>query len=180
MYKLRELRKEDIPNINKWRNDSELINHLGAPFRYINLDVDYRWYDNYMQNRNTTIRCAIVEATDEDNILGLISLTNINFINRSAEFHIMIGDTKNKGKGIGYFATIEILTHAFNNMNLNRIELGVLESNTRALKLYEKVGFNREGVKCQSIYKNGKFVDMIMMAILKEEFAENYKNTTKG
>ena len=55
-------------------------------------------------------------------------------------------------------------------MNLNRIELGVLESNTRALKLYEKVEFNREGVKRQSIYKNGKFVDMIMMAILKEEF----------
>jgi UDP-4-amino-4,6-dideoxy-N-acetyl-beta-L-altrosamine N-acetyltransferase len=172
MCKLRELRKEDILKINKWRNDSKLINYLVAPFRYINLDVDYRWYDNYMQNQNTTIRCAIVEATDEDNILGLVSLTNINFINRSAEVHIMIGDTKNRGKGIGYFAVIEILNHAFNNMNLNRIELGVLESNTRALKLYEKVGFNHEGVKVQSIYKNGKFVDMIMMAILKEEFCK--------
>jgi UDP-4-amino-4,6-dideoxy-N-acetyl-beta-L-altrosamine N-acetyltransferase len=172
MYKLRELRKEDILKINKWRNDSELINHLEALFRYINLDVDYRWYDNYMQNQNTTIRCAIVEATDEDNILGLVSLTNINFINRSAEFHIMIGDTDNRGKGIGYFATTEILNHAFNNINLNRIELGVLESNARALKLYEKVGFKQEGVKRQSIYKNGKFVDMIMMAILKEEFCK--------
>jgi UDP-4-amino-4,6-dideoxy-N-acetyl-beta-L-altrosamine N-acetyltransferase len=172
MYKLRELRKEDILKINKWRNDSELINHLGAPFRYINLDVDYRWYDNYMQNQNTTIRCAIVEATDEDNILGLVSLTNINFINRSAEFHIMIEDTDNRGKGIGYFATTEILNHAFNNINLNRIELGVLESNARALKLYEKVGFKHEGVKRQSIYKNGKFVDMIVMAILKEEFCK--------
>ena len=68
MYKLGEFRKEDIPNIKKLRNDSELINHLGAPFRYINSDVDYRWYDNCMQNRNTTIRCAIIEATDEDNI----------------------------------------------------------------------------------------------------------------
>ena len=48
----------------------------------------------------------------------------------------------------------------------------MLESNTRALKLYEKVGFNREGVKVQSIYKNSKFVDMIMMAILKEEFCK--------
>jgi len=76
------------------------------------------------------------------------------------------------GKGIGYFATTEILNHAFNNINLNRIELGVLESNARALKLYEKVGFKREGVKHQSIYKNGKFVDMIIMAILKEEFCK--------
>lgn len=172
MYKLRELRKEDILEINKWHNDSELINYLGAPFRYINLDVDYRWYDNYMQNRNTTIRCAIVEAMDEDNILGLVSLTNIDFINRSAECHLMIGDTKNRGKGIGYFGNIEILNHAFNNMNLNRIEVRVLESNTRALKGCEKVGYKREGVKVQSIYKNGKFVDIIMMAILKEEFGK--------
>ena len=57
-------------------------------------------------------------------------------------------------------------------MNLNRIELGVLGSNISGLKLYEKVGFKREGVKRQSIYKNGKFVDVIMMAILKEEFCK--------
>ncbi|GAI87480.1 unnamed protein product, partial [marine sediment metagenome] len=66
----------------------------------------------YMQKRDTTIRCAIVEATDEDNILGLVSLTDINFINQSAVFHIMIGDRENRGKGIGYFATTEILNHA--------------------------------------------------------------------
>ena len=125
-----------------------------------------------MQNRNTTIRCAIVKATDEDDILGLVSLRNIDFINRSAELHIMLGDTKNRGKGIGTFAEIEILNHAFNNMNLNRIEAGVLESNTRMLKFCEKIGYKPEGVKRQSIYKNCKFVNMIMLAILKEEFSK--------
>jgi len=123
-----------------------------------------------MQKRDTIIRCAIVEATDENNILGSVSLTDINLINQSDIFHIMIGDRENRGKGIGYFSPTEILNHAFNNMNLNRIELGVLESNTRALKLYEKIEFKREGVKKQSIYKNGKYVNMIMMAILKEAY----------
>ena len=97
MYKLRELQKADMVKINIWRNDSELINHLGAPFRYINLEIDYRWYDNYMQNRNTDIRCAIVETENENNILGIVSLTNINWINQSAEFHIMIGSKDNRG-----------------------------------------------------------------------------------
>ena len=169
MYRLRELRKEDLQRINEWRNDYELIKYLGAPFRYINLDVDYRWYDNYLQNRSNTLRCAVVELSDEDHILGLVSLTNIDFINRSAEFHIMIGEKDNRGKGIGYFATTEILIHAFNNINLNRIELGVLESNTRAIKLYEKVGFKHEGVKRQSTYKNGELVNMVMMGIIKNE-----------
>jgi len=48
MYKLRGLRKKDILKISKWRNDSELINYLRAPFYFINLDVDYRWYVHYM------------------------------------------------------------------------------------------------------------------------------------
>lgn len=172
MYKLRELKREDLKKINEWRNDSELVNYLGAPFRYINLDIDNKWYDNYMLNRSIAIRCAIVEIPNENNILGLVSLTNIDFINRSAEFHIMIGDKDNRGKGIGYFATTEILKHAFNNINLNRIELGVLENNCRAIKLYEKIGFKREGVKRQSTYKNGKFVNMVIMSVLKNELCK--------
>jgi RimJ/RimL family protein N-acetyltransferase len=170
MYRLRELKKEDLVKINSWRNHNELINYLGAPFRYINLDVDYGWYDNYMKNRNNTIRCAVVEVSDEDNILGLVSLTSIDFINKSAEFHIMIGEKGDRGKGVGYFATTEMLKHAFNNVNLNRIELGVIESNYQAIQLYEKVGFKHEGVKRKSTYKNGQFVNMFIMSILKDEF----------
>jgi len=172
MYKLRELRREDMVVINDWRNNSELIRYLGAPFRYINLDVDFAWYDNYMRNRSTNIRCVIVEIDDDDRVLGIVSLTDINLINQSAEFHIMIGDKENRGKGIGYFATTEILKHAFNNMNLNRIELEVIKNNSCALKLYEKVGFKQEGIKRKSIYKNSEFKDMIIMAILKEEFCK--------
>jgi len=172
MYKLRELSREDIPIINIWRNDTELIKYLVAPFRYINSEVDNKWFDNYMQNRNTNVRCAITKI-DDDKILGLVSLTNIDFINRCAEFHIMIGDKQNRGKGIGYFATTEILNHAFYNMNLNRVELEVLENNIPAIKLYEKIGFKQEGIKRKAIYKNGEFIDVIIMAILKEDYKKS-------
>lgn len=48
MYKLRELERKDLEQINKWRNDPELIELLGAPYRFINLEVDTKWYENYM------------------------------------------------------------------------------------------------------------------------------------
>lgn len=168
MYKLREIQREDIPIINTWRNDKELIGHLGSPFRYINKEVDYKWYDNYMSNRQTNIRCSIINENNE--IIGLVSLTNINRINQSAIFHIMIGDSNSRGKGAGYYATNEMLRHAFLDMNLNRVELTVLTSNKKAIKLYEKVGFKYEGTKREAIYKEGKFVDMDVMAVLKNEF----------
>lgn len=176
MFHLRELERKDLPAINKWRNDPELIELLGAPFRYINLDVDIKWYESYMGNRGSAVRCAITED-DKDEILGLVSLVSINYMNQSAEFHIMIGDTQNQGRGIGTFAVQSMLNHAFNNMNLQRVELTVLEDNIRAKHLYEKCGFVYEGRKRKAKYKNGKFVDMLMYSILRSEFQGGVRET---
>lgn len=168
MLKLRELNKGDLSTINMWRNDQELIKNLGAPFRFIGPEVDERWYENYMNNRSTAVRCVVVNETDC--VLGLVSLISIDQLNQTAELHIMIGDTDNQGKGIGSFAVKKMLKHAFYNLNLQRVELTVLEDNERAKHLYEKCGFQIEGVKRKSNYKNGKFVDMWMYSILKDEF----------
>lgn len=168
-YKLRELERKDLPIINQWRNDPELIEQLAAPYRFINLSVDEAWFDNYMKNRNTTVRCAIVEEK-VDEILGLVSLVSIDHMNQSAEFHIMIGDKENQGKGLGTFAAKEMLHHAFNNLNLQRVELAALEDNKRARHMYEKIGFVQEGIKRASKYKNGKFINMVLYSILKTEF----------
>lgn len=164
MYKLRELEKQDLGLINKWRNDEDLISFLGAPFRYINLEVEEEWYTNYLKNRSSCLRCSIVKKDNKDIILGLVSLTDINYLNQSATLHLMIGDPKQRGKGIGTFAINEILEHARKNLNLRRIELSVLASNERALKLYEKMGFEKEGLKKEAVLKDGKFEDMVIMA----------------
>ena len=49
MYKLRELEQKDLDTINKWRNNKELIDLLGAPYRFINYEVDVRWFEHYMK-----------------------------------------------------------------------------------------------------------------------------------
>lgn len=174
MFKLRELQKDDIPILNNWRNNPELISCLGAPFRYINQDVDYAWFDSYMKNRNTCVRCAIIR---DEEFIGLVSLVNIDHLNQTAEFHIMIGNSDEKRKGAGAFATKEILSHAFMNLNLQRVELTVLETNKAAISFYEEIGFVREGVKRNAKYKQGKFVDMYMYAILRSEFTSQNEGT---
>lgn len=176
MYKLRELERKDLVEINLWRNNPELIELLGAPFRFINLEVDVAWFDDYMKNRNKNLRCSIVSDDIEEKLLGVISLTSIDFLNQSAELHIMIGDKNNYGRGIGTFALMQMLRHAFFNMNLQRIELSVLAENKRAQNLYKKIGFVHEGTKRNARYKNGSFVDLYCYSILREEFVEYSKN----
>ena len=166
-YKLRELEEKDISIINKWRNDKSFISTLGAPFRYINKDIDNQWYQSYLKNRDNTIRCAVV--SEDDMIRGLISLTSINYINRSATLHVMVG-SEYQGQGVGKFAIKEMIEHAFIILGLNRIELSVLKDNERAIKLYEKNGFINEGIKRESCFKNGEFKDMIIMGLLKKDY----------
>ena len=168
MYILRELNKGDLVRINEWRNDSDLISNLGAPYRFISIDVDNEWYENYLKKRSTTVRCAIVEKDNPNLILGLVSLTDIDFINRSAELHIMIGDKNYRDKGVGTFAVNSIVKHAFDNLNLRRIELEVLEDNVIAIHLYEKCGFEKEGLKRDAIFKNNRYMSVLIMSKLKE------------
>jgi RimJ/RimL family protein N-acetyltransferase len=171
MYKLRELENRDLAKINVWRNDPELISHLAAPYRYINLRVDEEWFENYMRSRSSCVRCSIVDDKDEE-LYGLISLTNIDQLNQSAELHLMIGDRENRGKGIGTFAVMEMLRHAFYNLNLHRVELSCLAENTVSAGLYEKCGFRREGVMRKAVFKEGRYTDMYLYSILKEEYME--------
>lgn len=168
MYRLRELERKDLPIINGWRNDSDVIDLLGAPFRYINLEVDEKWYESYISNRGNAVRCAITENSN-DEILGLISLTDVDYMNQSAVLHIMVGNKENQGRGIGTFAVRAMLNHAFNNMNLQRVELTVIADNERAKHLYEKCGFVYEGRMRKARYKNGKFVDMLIYSALRDE-----------
>lgn len=168
MFKLRELERRDLEQINRWRNDPGLIACLGAPFRFINPEVDGRWYEGYMAGRGSAVRCAVTED-DSDEILALVSLTGIDHLNQSAELHIMVGKAENRGRGVGTFAVNAMVRHAFDNLNLHRVELSVLASNEAARRLYERAGFTREGVKRASRYKNGKFVDLLLYARLREE-----------
>lgn len=167
MYKLRELSRQDMKIINSWRNNEDIVSTLGAPFRFINQEVDEKWFDAYMLNRTNTVRCAII-TEQSDEILGLVSLTNIDFINSSAILHIMVGENA-QNKGCGTFAVNEIVNHGFNNYGLHRIELHVLVDNKRAQHVYEKCGFVQEGIRRQGAFKNGQFKDVLFYSILNDK-----------
>ena len=56
---LRELAREDIPVVNRWRQDRDLVDGLGAPARYITEEVDHAWFEDYLRRRGVDVRCAI-------------------------------------------------------------------------------------------------------------------------
>lgn len=165
--RLRELRREDLTIVNGWRAQRSVLDGVSAPFRHIGLDVDIEWFEQYLRRRQVDVRCAI--CLDGEEPIGLVSLTNIDAVHRHGEFHILIGPDSAKNKGVGTAATRAMLQHGFGDLNLHRIALTVLAGNARAIRVYEKVGFRREGVLRDAVYKNGAYQDLIAMALLSGE-----------
>ncbi len=71
------------------------------------------------------------------------------------------------GQGIGARLMAAILDIADNWLDLKRVELGVFADNDVAIHLYEKLGFEREGIKRRSAFGEGQWQDEIMMARLR-------------
>lgn len=110
----------------------------------------------------------VMKETDE--LLGEVVLNEIDSINRSANIRIGIQGTQHRGKGYGTEAMVQMLRYGFESMKLHRIHLGVYTFNPRAIRVYEKIGFQREGIQRDALYMDGEFHDMLTMAILEEEF----------
>jgi RimJ/RimL family protein N-acetyltransferase len=62
-----------------------------------------------------------------------------------------------------------LVKHGFETLNLNRIYLQVFANNPRAIRAYEKAGFIHEGRKRQAEFRDGQYIDVLLMSILRDE-----------
>lgn len=165
MRKLRRLVSEDLKKINQWRNDRTLVSLLGNTFRFVSLERDREWLEATNRESDRQLRLGI-EFNDQ--LVGITSLTNIDELHGTAEFSILIGEPEVRGQGLGHWATTCLVHHAFDDLRLNRIWLTVIPRNTPAIRLYEKVGFEREGTLRQALFKEGNYQDLHLMSILNQ------------
>ena len=158
----------DVSLLQKWQNDNRVKYPLMS-FRFpIQKKSVHDWLDNIRKSNGK--ERVVYGIFVNEKPLGMISLDNIDYVNRKASYGIYVAENKNNNKGIGFKATHLLLDFAFNAMDLNRIELDVLINNKNAIHLYKKIGFVNEGLKRDSFFADGKFIDVQVMAILKKEF----------
>jgi RimJ/RimL family protein N-acetyltransferase len=165
--RLRKMTIEDVETYNKWSNDEEVIKST-----YPNLDrysmEDTQTFYKEISNSNIS-KTFIIEDKDTNQPIGITSFINIDFFNRNAEYIVDIGEKDYWGKGYGEEAVSLMLNIAFKELNLHRIYLRVFSFNTPAIKLYEKLGFKHEGKMVETLFRDGKWHDVIMMGLLQRE-----------
>ncbi|WP_240675801.1 GNAT family N-acetyltransferase [Ammoniphilus sp. CFH 90114] len=165
---LRYARESDLDEYFTFIQDPEM-NILTGSQRVFTRDEIAAWISKIsIVHCGRTDFMIILKETNE--LLGEVVLNEIDSINRSANIRIGIQGAEHRGKGYGTVAMIEMLRYGFNTLKLHRIHLGVYTFNPRAIHVYEKIGFTKEGLQRDALYLDGKYHDMITMAILEDEF----------
>jgi RimJ/RimL family protein N-acetyltransferase len=165
---LAPLDNDDLPSLMSWINDREQV-LFNAPYKPVHESQHKAWFES-IQQRNDIVIFGIRLLRDNQ-LIGSCQLHSIDHVHRSAELQIRIGDTLQRGQGYGVEAVRLLLDFAFKDLNLHRVYLHVFSSNTAAIRVYEKVGFVREGLLRKAAHINGEYVDVVVMGILREEYA---------
>jgi len=152
----------------KWFNDPDVRRFFPA-----NKPTTIKHWEDWFEKNETDDSCIYlgIVKKDDDKIIGFANFSGINWSHRVAkEFGVVIGEKDEWDKDYGTEAIKLMLDYGFKTLNFHRIELGVMEYNGRAIHVYEKVGFKREGKKREAWYIDGKWCDVIVMSILQGEF----------
>lgn len=123
-----------------------------------------------LRNQAGEGRAAWLICTPQDTIVGEVVINQIDEDNRSANIRIGLYDPQYFGKGYGTEALQLAIDYGFTTLHLHRISLGVFEFNPRAIHVYEKIGFVREGVERDALFWEGRFYNQIIMSILEHEW----------
>src|SRR5437016_2060384 len=121
-----------------------------------------------------------VALKSDNRLIGLVGLKDINYINQTAEFYVIIGDRTIQGKGYGTEATRLMFRYGFMELNLNRIQTQDMEGNIGGWRADEKAGMKYEGTLRQVILRFGKYHDVRVYSILRSEYLENNRVDRKS
>jgi RimJ/RimL family protein N-acetyltransferase len=163
---LRRLERADLPRVVDWFNRPDLRRNLLRLWP-MSIVEEEQWFDA-QRGKDWPKIYAIVTAEGEH--IGNIGVHDVDWRSRSAEIGIMIGEPARQDQGYGAEAIRALLRHLFDHMGLNRVSLSVFADNPRAIRCYEKCGFVQEGRLRQADFRDGCYVDELVMAILREDY----------
>lgn len=176
--KLRRPQLSDADNIYKNLQDKETVRWTFIPQPYKKQDA-IKWIrkTHYRIINKKEYHFAIVLKT-ENRVIGAIALMAIDWKNKNAELGYWLGK-RYWGKGFTTEAVKLILRFAFEKLKLRRIHAFSFEENIASRRVLEKCGFKLEGIMREGRYKDGRWHNMLIFGLLKQEYMKNKKCYTR-
>ncbi|MCR4336252.1 MAG: GNAT family N-acetyltransferase [Candidatus Omnitrophica bacterium] len=163
---MRTVEEGDLEKMRKLRNDPStwtMLEHVN----FIDAEAQRQWFQK-IRSASTDRRYYIL-CDDQNDFIGIVRSDQIDQANRSIRIGVDIVPEL-RGKGFGSRAFQLLKKFCFDYLNMHRVWLAVLETNKVALALYKKQGFKKEGIYRSAVFRDGKYLDYIIMSILEDEY----------
>ncbi len=169
----RAFEEEDAELIYQWRNDDNLTSMTTGMSRRMGKEECLEWVKARMKHHDYKVFWAIC-AKDTGKMIGYASLTDIHYINSSANFSgILIGDRKYQD-GTAWIETyLFVYEYVFERLNLNRLYGHAINEHKTTLAMRHAMFNVTEGVMRQAAYKNGRYYDVSVSSILRNEYFDH-------
>lgn len=169
---LRLMTPEDTELIVKWRNSQAVRKNFIYQERFTK-EGHENWVHTMVETGKVVqmIICDLASSKP----LGSVYIRDIDRRHRKAEYGIFIGEASARGRGVGTAAARLMLDYCFGEEGLHKVFLRALSGNAQALRSYEKAGFVQEAYLKDDVCIDGKYCDIVLMAVLNTELPENGK-----
>jgi len=157
----------DAEKYAEWLNDREIVNFLSIAAKSISVETERELLHTLSKEH-----CYGIIDTGTETLIGNIGLHTIDYLNRSAEIGIFIGNKDYWASGYGAEALSLLIDYAYRILNIHNISLKLFDYNERALKCYQAVGFQKIGAIRDGLIRNMEYHNIILMDILPTEFYE--------
>ena len=167
---LRPAERTDVPNFVAWLNDAETTSFLNmrAP---MSIAMEEKWFEGMVERQGKDHYHYVICLLENDRPIGSLSLFAVDYVNGNAGIGISIGEKSLWGKGYGTDAMNALLDFGFGMLRLERMWLEVYVFNKRARRSYDKSGFVLEGTERRAVFKQGRYLDVELMSMLRDEWA---------
>lgn len=162
---LRDIKLEDKEMIRQWRNMPEVAKYMYSDHN-ITLEEHENWFNRILKDKES--HYFIIVSDEQD--VGLVNLYNLDYEHKRCYWAFYLANPSVRGKGVGSFVEYSILKYVFQELKLNKLCAEVLDFNESVLNMHKSFGFKEEGILREHIKKDGKFYNVVSIAILCSEW----------
>ena len=169
LVRLRALRAEDAETAVRWLNDLETVQQIsGGMALPVSLDEEKKWIEEHAGQKSDRQYSFAVETLD-GKYIGNCDYFDLNWHDRTCKVGWLIGP-EGRGKGYGTDMIRTLLGVCFDTLGMHKVSLDVMGFNDRAIRLYERIGFVREGVFREQLLARGRRWDEYRYGMLEREY----------
>lgn len=170
---LRAMEPEDMEMLRDMVNDPEIERMIGGWSFPVSKTGQMQWYERVVGDQRNLRFVIEIQKTGE--AIGLITLTDIDWKNRTAFHGIKLRSDAPKGQGYATDAVMTLEWYAFEQLQLRRIDGACLVYNEASQRLYEKCGVKVEGIRRCAVFKDGQYFDQQYTGVIQEDYFEAKK-----